>query len=194
MRLLWFIFFSSLAACLAALTAPVPDDLLLLAGPSAVASLVLILRAFWKRQRGSPNWIVVDGSNVMHWKDDVPSIETVREVVHELTARGFVPGVVFDANAGYKLDGRYLNPRALARLLGLPADRVHVVPKGEPADPFILRAASGLGARVVTNDRYRDWAGAHPEVREPGFLVRGRYEGGRLALAAIASGAVSKAW
>ncbi|MGB5836283.1 MAG: hypothetical protein WBH14_04460 [Albidovulum sp.] len=183
MLFLSLIFLVSSAACLAAISTIAPTDLLLLALPSAVGSLLLLLNKLWKRRGGTPRWIVIDGSNVMHWKNDTPSIEPVREVIAELTGMGFTPGVVFDANAGYKLSGRYLNARALARLLVLPIDRVHVVPKGEPADPFILRAASGLGAKIVTNDRFRDWAELHPEIRSPGFLIQGRYEAGRLVLA-----------
>lgn len=183
MIFLRLIFLISVTASLAALATSVSDDLLLLSVPCAIASLVLIVQALRKQRRKSKRWVVVDGSNVMHWKDDSPNIQTVREVLDELTARGFSPGVVFDANAGYKIADRYLNERALARLLKLPSDRVHVVPKGEPADPFILRAANGLGARVVTNDRYRDWIDAYPEVRRPGFLIKGRYDGGVLKLA-----------
>jgi Zc3h12a-like Ribonuclease NYN domain len=128
----------------------------------------------------TPNWIVIDGSNVMHWKDETPQIASVQAVVHELKARGFAPGVVFDANAGYKLFGRYQNEKDFARLLGLPDDRVFVVPKGTQADPYLLSAARDLGARIVTRDRFRDWAEAHPEVNSAGFLIRGGYRAGSL--------------
>ena len=82
-------------------------------------------------------------------------------------------GVMFDANAGYKLQDRYQDDRHMARQLRLPEDRVLVVPKGVPADQYILTAARDLGARVVTNDRYRDWLERFPEAAEPGFLIRG---------------------
>jgi hypothetical protein len=45
-----------------------------------------------------------------------------------------------------------------------------------------LAAAADLGARVVTNDRYRDWVEQHPEVTEPGHLIRGGYKAGKLWL------------
>lgn len=121
------------------------------------------------------NPILVDGSNVMHWKDEKPQILPVKSVVRELERRGFTPGVVFDANAGYKLEDRYMNERDFSALLGLPESQVFVVPKGTPADPYLLDAARGFGASVVTLDRFRDWAEAHPEVKEPGFLIRGGY-------------------
>ena len=140
------------------------------------------------------NPILVDGSNVMHWKDDRPQIIPVQLVIAELKRRGFTPGVVFDANAGYKLSGRYMNEREFAYLLDLPESQVFVVPKGTQADPYLLDAARGFSARVVTLDRFRDWAEAHPEVKEPGFLIRGGYRNsGEFWLAEAAPVAAAKA-
>lgn len=129
-----------------------------------------------------PNWVVIDGSNVMYWKGDTPQIDTVREVVEHLSASGFTPGVMFDANAGYLLTGRYEHDGAFEKILGLPRDHVMVVHKGNPADLSILAAARDLGARIVTNDRYREWAESHPEVHRPGYLIRGEYRNGKLWL------------
>jgi hypothetical protein len=129
------------------------------------------------RPRRDRNWILVDGSNVMHWEDNTPHIEPVRRVVAALKAQGLVPGVVFDANVGWKLVGRYLGESELSRILDLPPDQVLVVPKGSPADPWLLTTARDFSARIVTNDRFRDWAEAHPEVDKPGFLVRGSLSG-----------------
>lgn len=57
-----------------------------------------------------------------------------------------------------------------------------VVNKGEPADPMILKMARDMGAIVITNDRFRDWAIDFPEVRTRGHLVRGGYRDGTLRL------------
>ncbi|MCU4654719.1 hypothetical protein N8I71_17920 [Roseibacterium sp. SDUM158016] len=174
----------SLAGVAAAFVLPGMSDLLLIAAPAGVASLLLLGRAWLaaRRERATPAWIVIDGSNVMHWADETPRIEPVREVVRRLEGLGFTPGVVFDANAGYLLEGRYRHDHAFGRMLGLPSDRVMVVDKGTPADATILEAARDMGARVVTNDRFRDWAERFPDVRKPGFLVKGGYRGGRLWL------------
>lgn len=139
--------------------------------------LLLVLRGVKRRRsaRRPERWILIDGSNVMHWKDDRPDILPVQSAVRELTRRGFTPGVVFDANAGYKLRSRYLSERDFSRLLDLPESQIFVVPKGTQADPYLLDAAQEFGARVVTRDRFRDWAEAHPEVKEPGFLIRGGF-------------------
>jgi hypothetical protein len=120
--------------------------------------------------------IVIDGSNVLYWKDNSPQITTLQMVVNRLKEQGFAPGVVFDANAGYLLTGRYQHDGGLARMLNLPEDQVLVVAKGTPADPTILHIARSLRAPVLSNDRYRDWLETYPEARDPGRLIRGRID------------------
>ncbi|MBI1417842.1 MAG: hypothetical protein GC146_11515 [Limimaricola sp.] len=126
--------------------------------------------------------ILVDGSNVMFWDDETPKIETVSRVVWVLRDQGYKPGVIFDASAGYKIVGRYQDDAELAALLDLPAEQVLVVPKGTIADTYLLGAARDLGARIVTNDKYRDWAKDFPEVRRPGHLIRGAVKKGKVRL------------
>jgi hypothetical protein len=171
----------SLAGVAAALTLPQFSDLILLAGPAAFASLLLLLLAY-RALLGRKTWVVIDGSNVMHWKDRAADIGTLREVLLSLGEQGLHPKVIFDANAGYKLAGRYQHDQTFSRQLGLTRGQVKVVPKGTPADPLILAAARDLGARVVTNDRYCDWAETYPEVAKPGHLIRGGYRNGELWL------------
>ena len=174
----------SLAGVAVALTQPGWSDLLRVAAPSALASLYLMLRALGGRSKstGDAGQVILDGSNVMHWRDGKPEIATLREVLDHAQAKGFTPGVVFDANAGYLLFERYVDDRAFAKALGLRADRVLVVPKGEPADPTILAAARDLGARIISNDRFRDWRTEFPELAMPGYLIRGGYRDGALWL------------
>lgn len=125
-------------------------------------------------------YIIVDGSNVMHWDGGGPTVGAVVAVVKALAARGFTVGVMFDANAGYKLFDRYRDDFAFARALGMAEDKVLVVPKGTVADEYIWQAARRLGARVVSDDRYRDWLDAFPEIAEPGRLVRGGIRDGQV--------------
>lgn len=148
---------------------------------AAFAALILLVAA-WLRPRRA--WIVLDGSNVMYWQDEVPKLATVRLVLAEVQSLGFTPVVWFDANAGYLLSDRYMGPVAIARALELPRRRVFVAPKGTPADPLLLEGAARLGARVITNDRFRDWAETHPIVQEAGTLVPGvlKTDGVRLKL------------
>jgi len=168
-----------------ALILPEWSDLLLIAGPSALASIFLWLRInipLWRAKEVTQKRLVLDGSNILHWKGGTPQIETLREVVHHIQTLGFTPGVVFDANAGYKISDKYLHDSGFGMILGLPEKSVMVVPKGTPADPIILALARKLGAQVVTDDRFRDWAESYPEVTNPGFLIRGGYRSGRMWL------------
>jgi hypothetical protein len=59
---------------------------------------------------------------------------------------------------------------------------VMVVAKGVQADGFILQSARDLQARIVSNDRFRDWQDTFPEVASAGYLVQGGYREGRLWL------------
>lgn len=163
---------------LAALLLSDLSDWLLLSLPVLLASLFLLLRNR-KHKHRTKKQIVVDGSNVMYWHDNSPKLETLRSVLKLLDEKGYEAGAIFDANAGYLLTGKYTDDGALAKLLGLPEDRVVVVAKGTPADPVILQAARELGAQILTNDRYRDWVDDHPEIRTQGHLVKGGYEGGQ---------------
>ena len=186
MRIPIILFLLSLGGVGLGLTVPGLADLAPLAGVCAFAGLILFLVALVRvepRRAAPPKWVIVDGSNVMYWKGDTPQIDTVREVLDRLATLGFTPGIVFDANAGHLLAGRYLHHAAFAEWLGLAEDRVMVVNKGTPADATILAVARDLGARIVSNDRYRDWLDQHPELDRPGALIRGGFEDDALWLA-----------
>lgn len=182
----------SLVGLAVAVLVPEYRDLVLLAGPIAVASLFLLWRGRRKkslppkapspsdppkgsvfRKKDQREFVVIDGSNVLFWNNNTPDLATVAAVAKEMAGRGLTAGVIFDANVGYRIGDRYQDDRELAHRLGLPEERVLVVPKGTPADKYILQSARGLKAKIVTNDRYRDWAEEFPEVQDKGFLLRG---------------------
>lgn len=171
--------FLSLAGLGAAFALPGWSDLVLIAGPTTVASLYLLLRAAQGQHGG---YVVLDGSNVMYWRGDGPDVDAVRDVLAHARRLGLTPGVVFDANAGHLLFGRYADDAAFAQFLKLRGDRALVVPKGEPADATILEAARSLRARIITNDKYRDWVEEFPELNEPGLLIPGGYRDGKVWL------------
>lgn len=126
--------------------------------------------------------ILVDGSNVIYWLDNSPQFAPLKQVVQDLSRHGFKPGVVCDANIGYRLTGKFMGERELAKLLSLPKDQILVVPKGTQADPYLLETARDIQARIVTNDRYRDWVDRYPDVAKPENLVRGEMRDGRVRL------------
>lgn len=178
MRVPGLLLLVSLVGVIAGLARPGWSDILLVAVPAAVASLILLLRAV-RRQGWRQAHVILDGSNVMYWRDGTPDIACVQDILALAADLGLTPGVVFDANAGHLLFGKYTDDKRFADRLGLDADRVLVVPKGSPADPTILAAARTLDARIITNDRYRDWVEAFPELETPGRLIRGGYRRGR---------------
>jgi hypothetical protein len=101
----------SLLAVAAAAGVPGLRDFLFPAGAAAAAGLVLVALALARRRGAAPaaappRWIVIDGSNVMHRLDGTPQLAPLTDAIGELTALGFTPGVVFDANAGHLLAGR----------------------------------------------------------------------------------------
>lgn len=135
-----------------------------------------------KTRPGKKPQAVIDGSNVMHWGDNSPRFAPISQVVRVLETRGYQAGVMFDANAGYKLAGRYMNDFEFGRHLGIGKDRIMVVPRGTQADPFLLRYASQAGAIVISNDRFRDWLAEFPDFAQPGRLVRGGSRDGKVWL------------
>jgi hypothetical protein len=102
--------------------------------------------------------VLIDGSNVIYWLDNTPQLAPLLQVVHDLSRQGLKPGVVFDANVGYKLTGKFMGERDLSRMLSLPKDQ------------------------IVTNDRFRDWVDHYPDVARPERLVRGSIRDGRVWL------------
>ena len=192
----------SLLGVVVAVALPGWSDLLLLAGPCLMASLWLWWRAGPRPTdaagaKASGPHVIIDGSNVMHWQDNTPALAPLLQVIQRLEREGWTVGVIFDATVGHRIHDRYQDDADMARRLGLPEDRVLVVPKGTAADAYILKAARQLGAKVVTNDRYREWHTAFPEAGEPGFLIRGGVKAGAVWLhdrdLAAAKSAVARA-
>ena len=113
----------------------------------------------------------------MHWGGE-PSTKVLIRVVKDLEARGWAPIVVFDANVGYKLSGRYMRGTDLAALMDLPAAHVFVVQKGVVADEVLLDLARTHRLKVVSDDRFRDWRAQFPGIATKGALVQGQWKDG----------------
>lgn len=161
-----------------------PDFLLLIPILGLAVLVILIRRALggWIARPPKGRRIVVDGSNVMHWGTDAPSLGILTRVLAELVKAEFVPVVFFDANVGYKVAGRHMDAAELALALGVSHRQVRVSPSGTPADPLLLDYATRNGLRVVSNDRFRDWTVTFRKLGTKGFLIRGRYAEGHVDL------------
>ncbi|MGY3437621.1 MULTISPECIES: NYN domain-containing protein [unclassified Marinovum] len=166
---LLFVTFSAATIALVLRRDPALEDFALLCGVAGLAALVLLVRVWMFPPR---RWIVLDGSNIMHWSGDGPSLERVRLVANGIRTQGYTPILWFDANVGYKVADRYMRPAELAKRLGLPKGRVFIAPKGTPADPLLLADAVRRKARVVSNDRFRDWQEQYPQLQRDDFVVR----------------------
>ncbi len=153
---------------------------------AGIAGCLLFFRLAPRQPRQSKpsklDWVVIDGSNVMHWFDDTPSLSTVASVVEQLTDLGYLSIVWFDANVGYKVGSRYMTERDLARFLPVSSSAIRVAPKGSPADPLLLAEAVRLRGRVVSNDKFRDWTKEFPQLRDDAFLVRATIHGTGLTM------------
>ena len=125
--------------------------------------------------------VIVDGSNVMHWSGE-PSLKVLSRVLKELEKRGLQPHVYFDANVGYTLFDRHVEPDELAEKLGLSPVQVTLAPSRTTADQVLLERAVSDGLRVVTNDRFLDWKQRFPKVAEKGFLIKGMWKDGGVIL------------
>ena len=141
-----------------------------------------LMRLFLRLFRKPRPVIVVDGSNVMHWQGDMPSVKTLTLVLSDLTTRGFAPHVFFDANVGYKLFNRAIDHRDLAYQLDLAPSQITLAPSRTPADPLLIGYAIKAGVRVVSNDKFMDWRAEFPQIRSKGFLVPGKLKGVRVEL------------
>lgn len=105
MRAPFILFILSSAGLAGAILVHGLSDMVLLAGPMTLGSLYLLARAAlaprrappladvdpatprrvrtWTTRR-KPKWVVIDGSNVMHWMDETPRIDPLRDVLRQL--------------------------------------------------------------------------------------------------------------
>ena len=166
-------------------TGPEWQWLTMTSGAVAIAAALVWLWLILRPRRPERPFLIIDGSNVLYWNGNTPKLDTVISLVKLLGKQGFDPGVIFDANAGYLVADRYLDDRAFARLLGLPSKQVMVVPKGTPADQYILQASQDFDVRVVTNDRFRDWVDAFPKQATPNNLITGGFAKGKVWLKSL---------
>ena len=117
--------------------------------------------------------VVIDGANVAYEERSAggkPKLSNLLKVRRELEERDFEAIIIVDASLKYDIDDQ----EQLEQLIR--SQEVRQVPAGTDADYFIIQFADQLDARVVTNDRYRDYAEQYPWVTErrmPYMIVKG---------------------
>ena len=111
----------SCAALVASLTGFAPPALVIPAGLFTPLLLWLTIRSLGRKpgqnKLGRRQQVIIDGSNVMYWKDGEPRLDSVSEVLLKLSKMGFDPGVIFDANVGYLLTGKHKNDEGMSKRL-----------------------------------------------------------------------------
>lgn len=152
----------------------------------AIGILAAVLVAiFGWLQRGSagkppkkPRQIVIDGTNVMFWRNEVAQLATLQLVLKRLRQEGLDPVVFLDASTRHHIKDRSMNEKKFARALGVTKNNLMIAPKGTEADQFLLEFAQSQKLSVVSNDRFRDRPDAARNVK----LIKGRFEGEKLVL------------
>lgn len=119
--------------------------------------------------------VLIDGSNVMNWEVDAgitatPSLRPLHLVLEALKARGVAAGVVFDATAGHRLEGQFMNHDDLAARLPTAAD-VLVVDRGTQADWVLIDMARAEGLIIISNDHFRDSPTARHLLKQKGYVA-----------------------
>ncbi|MEM2233673.1 MAG: hypothetical protein QXP81_09080 [Nitrososphaerota archaeon] len=123
---------------------------------------------------------IIDGSNMAHLGDPVPTLARVAVVARRLEEMGLRWLVVFDASLKHELPEGVL-PAEHAQVLtgvGQPmteheallramlSGRAHQVPARTSADRFILRMARRWNAIVVSNDTFSEHLEEFPEAQQ----------------------------
>jgi hypothetical protein len=94
---------------------------------------------------------LIDGSNVAHSTEGGPArLDNLLLMRDKLAAKGLEPIIVVDAALRHQIDD------AAAYEKMVDDGELKQAPAGTDADYFILSFARELGARVVSNDRFRD--------------------------------------
>ncbi|HWS54556.1 MAG TPA: hypothetical protein VN228_10530 [Pyrinomonadaceae bacterium] len=118
-------------------------------------------------------FVVIDGANVAYEEKSgggKPKLSNLLKVRRELEERGLCPIIIVDASLKYDIDDQ----QQLEKLI--QSQQVRQVPAGTDADFFILEIADQCGARIVTNDQYRNYKDRYPwipERRLPYMIVNG---------------------
>ena len=117
--------------------------------------------------------VVIDGANVAYEERSAggkPKLSNLLNVRNELEGRGFEAVIIVDASLNYDIDDQ----KQLETLI--QSQQVRQVPAGTDADYFIIQLADQFNARVVTNDRYKDYLDDYPWItdrRLPYMIVKG---------------------
>ena len=105
--------------------------------------------------------VLVDGSNVAHATEGGEArLDNIQLVMRTLSEDGLKPIIVADAALRHQIDDKAAYEKLIEDGV------VKQAPAGTDADYFILSFAREMGARILTNDRFRDRASEFAEERD----------------------------
>lgn len=122
------------------------------------------------------NIIVVDGANVAYIEKSEnggPKIDNILAVDRELKDKGYEPIIIVDASLQYEID----DAEHFETLIN--NQTIRQAPAGTDADFFILETAREHKAKIVTNDRYKDYQDKYnwiEKARLPLMIINGAVE------------------
>lgn len=123
--------------------------------------------------------VLIDALNLAYWCGTPPSLRIPMAAMCGLLSAGLRAWLVFDASAPHRLGAELA---LYAHLLRHPLHVIEV-PSGQPADRVLLRRATGLGARVLSRDRFRDHRRRHRRlIDDTARLLAGEVREDRLHL------------
>jgi len=120
-----------------------------------------------------PSNVVVDGSNIATEGRTTPSLDQLDQAVRQYLEEhpGASVTVVVDASFGHRIEpserAAFEQAVAHGELVSPPAGAIG------RGDAFLLRIAERIGARVLSNDSFREFHAEHPWLFDEGRLVGG---------------------
>lgn len=107
--------------------------------------------------------VVIDASNVAHYnknKDSQPQLSNILSAVKALEERGDEFVIIADASLRHEID----NQEKFEKLL--ESENVEQVTAGNNADHFILELADQEGAKILSNDKFRDFTDEFKNIND----------------------------
>ena len=107
------------------------------------------------------NTAIIDGNNIA-WGDyeDYPKFKFLKSTYNQLRDLGVKPYVVVSAALRHRID----QPIELVEFL--KQDDVAEAPAERPDDFFVIQLAFKREAFIVSNDRFKDWKKANPDLAD----------------------------
>ena len=121
--------------------------------------------------------VVIDASNVAHYgKNNIhkPLISNIFAAVKALEESGDEFVIIADASLRHKIDDKDTFERLLE------SDNVDEVPAGNDADHFILEMATKENAKILSNDKFRNYADEFRNIKT--MVIPFTIENNRLTL------------